>query len=420
MIKSKFILKATVAAAVLCLSLSTVTNTYAIHSKGITVKKELKETNVYIVGDSTACIYGFDDSYAVPRAGWGMYLQDYLDDSAKVIDLALAGRSSKSFTTEDEYNELLENLKEGDFLIIQFGHNDAKNKNEEDIATRYTDPSGDINTESSFKYSLYNNYIKIAKDKGAVPILITPVSRRNFDDNNKIKDTHGLYDDAVRELADELDIECIDMTSITADLYNKMGAEGTRNMHAVYYDSEKGENGLDNTHFNHIGGKYIAEIVAEQLVNIPNDINKYVDETKLSNVMNEYVTRSEFIGMLLRLVGKNEKADSAFLDVNAETKNADYINLSKKLGISLGDGKGNFMPDKYLTYDEMNTFIYRLFGDEENDINKTTASNKNQYVTNAECLETLRFVFENYLSKNTSDVQENQTIEDLEKVENTK
>ncbi|MBR1736681.1 MAG: hypothetical protein IJ736_06640, partial [Firmicutes bacterium] len=158
---------------------------------------------IYIVGDSTACIYGKDDKYAIPRGGWGMYFQDFLKDGPEVIDLALSGRSSKSFTSEEEYQKLKDELGSGDYLIIQFGHNDQKKSSDEDLEKRYTDPEGGKDDEGSFKNSLYTNYIKLAQDKGAKPIILTPVTRRSFDEKGKIKDVHGLYDDAVRELASE-------------------------------------------------------------------------------------------------------------------------------------------------------------------------------------------------------------------------
>ena len=147
--------------------------------------------DVFIAGDSTACEYGFDENYALPRAGWGMYFGKYVKD-VNVTDYALSGRSSKSFTTEDNYYKLMRDVGEGDYVIIQFGHNDAKNSSDEDKELRYTDPKGDKDTEGSFKNSLYKNYILPVQEKGATPILLTPISRRNFEDTGKVKDSHGL------------------------------------------------------------------------------------------------------------------------------------------------------------------------------------------------------------------------------------
>ena len=271
--------------------------------------KEIKETTVYIVGDSTSCEYGYDENYAIPRAGWGMYLSEFLNDKAKVVNLALAGRSSKSFTIEENYKKLFENIKEGDFLLIQFGHNDEKNKTEEDLKTRYTDPQGDVNTEGSFKNSLYMNYILPAWEKGAVPVLISPVSRRKFDENGFLTNSHGLYDDAVMELAKEKDIYFIDMTYITESLYsNNLEINETKDFHAVYKDFSKG---IDNTHYSHTGAKHIAMVFAAAVIQkeisaseyilspyvlSPNDFNKKIETM-------EYISKGNFISLLMRAAG---------------------------------------------------------------------------------------------------------------------
>ena len=139
------------------------------------------ETNIFIVGDSTSCIYGYDDNYALPRAGWGMYLGDFLRSKYHVEDFAMSGRSSKSFATEDNYKKLLSEMNEGDYVLIQFGHNDAKKSNENDLKNRYTDSEGDINTEGSFKNSLYKNYIEPAERKRVQrPVLVTPIVRHEL------------------------------------------------------------------------------------------------------------------------------------------------------------------------------------------------------------------------------------------------
>ena len=205
--------------AILALSLSAVMFTTGMGAVNTMAEEKNK---IFIVGDSTACKYGSDDNYAVPRAGWGMYLDMFTHD-AEVVDLAKSGRSSKSLTVEDEYKTLLNDMGKGDYLLIQFGLNDAKKSSEEDIQTRYTDPEGDKDTEGSFKNSLYKNYVVPAIEKGAKPILITPISRRSFNDDGTVKDTHGLYDDCVRELAKELDIPCVDATKLTAELYKDEG-----------------------------------------------------------------------------------------------------------------------------------------------------------------------------------------------------
>lgn len=320
---------------------------------------DLRETTVYVLGDSTACIYAEDETYAVPRGGWAMYLQNYLDSKAQVVDLALGGRSSKSFIKEPEYETFTSNLKAGDYVIIQFGHNDAKSSNEEDLANRYTDPLGDIESDSSFRYHLYNNYIKFALDKGAYPILISPVSRRKFDDNGKIQDTHKDYDDTVRALAQETNTPFIDMTAITEEYYNNLGVEDTKLMHALYNDRTKSE-GIDNTHYSHYGANVIARTVAENLLKLDTGLKNYVVESKFSATDNNYITKGEFTALITRALSlESEGADELFDDVPENADNVKYIAYAKALGVVAGGLDGNMGFSEYITRQDAAAIAYR-------------------------------------------------------------
>ncbi len=320
------------------------------------VMAEDNDVKIFIVGDSTACIYESDDNYAVPRAGWGMYLDKYVQN-AQVVDLAKSGRSSKSLTAEEEYQTLLNEMGEGDYLIIQFGHNDAKKSSEEDIATRYTDPEGDKDTEGSFKNSLYTNYIVPAEEKGVTPILATPIARRSFDEDGSVKDTHGLYDDAVRELAEELYIPCVDATAITTELYNETGLEDTAAFHAIYKDVAKGDKGHDNTHLNHYGANVVAYNIAKSFSNI-DGISDYIT---LSSGEANNISRAEFTYGIVRVVGGEyaENTNASFPDVDTDSAYAAAISTAKELGIVTGDDKGNFNPDDAINMQEMCTIAAR-------------------------------------------------------------
>ncbi len=311
-------------------------------------EENLQETTVYIVGDSTACEYDYDKNYAIPRAGWGMYLSKFLNPKATVVDLALGGRSSKSFTTEENYSKLKENLKKGDYLLIQFGHNDAKQKTEDDIATRFTNPEGNKETEGSFQNSLYENYIKLAEEKGATPILISPVSRRKFDKNNKVTDSHALYDDAVRALANDIGVEFIDMTEITEKLYNNLGTEISKVYHSAYNDISKN---VDNTHFNTFGAYNIASMIATEQTSL----SKYVNLQKA-----ESLTRGEFVESLMRAIQEPAPSNAeSFKDVKSSSSYANALSVAKKAGIAKGDKNGNFNPEGKITLQDAITLTMR-------------------------------------------------------------
>ena len=186
--------------------------------------------NLWVVGDST--LSSFEDKYYLPRYGYGTKLQEYLDDEIIVKNIALSGRSSKSYTTEPEYQTLLSGMKKDDYLIIGFGHNDEKTEND-----RYTQGEGDYLTQGTFAFSLYNNYIKKAQEAGCTPILCTPIVRRSPDGKWNGQMLHvtapvgeykgGDYPKAIRDLARQLNIALVDMTMMTKEMYDRLGADET-------------------------------------------------------------------------------------------------------------------------------------------------------------------------------------------------
>jgi pectinesterase len=214
----------------------------------IAVHAPASATDIFIAGDSTASIYGPESH---PRTGWGQVLGDFYTANINVIDLAQSGRSSKSFIDEGFFAGLERQIGPGDLLLVQFGHNDEKIHSPE----RYTAP------ETDFKEYL-GKYIDMAREKGATPVLLTPVVRRKFD-NGKLVPTHGKYPDAVRELAEKTETAIIDMTRLSGQYVAGLGEEQSK---AVYLHM-KGPQGRveDNTHFSETGAYAMAALVVEGL-----------------------------------------------------------------------------------------------------------------------------------------------------------
>ena len=206
-----------------------------------------------MIGDSTMAI---KDPKAFPETGWGMPFVQFWDSTVKVDNRSKNGRSSKSFTAEGLWKPVIENMSEGDYLIIQFGHNDeSKEKGE-----RYSTPE-------EFKANLAS-YITQARSRKAIPILITPVGRRKFDETGKVRDTHLGYSDLVKQVAKEQNTLLIDLDKKSRELYNQLGPENTK---LLFMQLEPGENPSypdgqkDNTHFNEYGARRIAELVLQGL-----------------------------------------------------------------------------------------------------------------------------------------------------------
>ena len=267
-------------------SKSVASNAVEYEVKAQEEEKELSEqlgktATIYVVGDSTVCDYRPKlDDYYLPRYGYGTQLYNYLnleEGEAQINNLALSGRSSLSFLTEPEYNTLKNSIKEGDYLIIGFGHNDEKSAE----AARFTDPNPDYQTPTnakgspSFQYTLYENYVKLAKDKGATPILCTPIVRYNATGSYTGSVAHvtsdGDYPAAIKKLGADTGTAVVDLTKITADYYTANN-DDAKYFHAFTTYNESGSDkipdGIDTTHINMYGAKMISYWFAS---NLPKD-----------------------------------------------------------------------------------------------------------------------------------------------------
>ena len=226
---------------------------------------------LWVVGDST--LSAFDDKYFYPRYGYGTMLDRYLDGEIKVQNLALSGRSSKSYLDEPEYRTLCEGMGEGDFLLMGFGHNDEKPE-----AGRFTAANGDYLTDGSFAACLYENYIRPALKAGCQPILATPIVRRSATGQWTAEELHvtqaagefpgGDYPQAVHMLSEDLakkeqvQVPVVDMTAITKKFYESLGPQETVYIHA--WPSDKIMS-VDNTHTNIWGARVNAYFVLQEI-----------------------------------------------------------------------------------------------------------------------------------------------------------
>ena len=264
--------------------------------KAITSVANTKGTKLYVVGDST--LSSFNDPYYYPRYGYGTKLQDYLNEKKiEVINLAMSGRSSLSFLTEANYKTLMNNIKKGDYLIIGFGHNDEKAEQ-----SRYTNPNGSKEDKGSFKNVLYENYIKLALDKKATPILATPIVRRapgkSYEGSyvHITKDQEGFpggdYPKAIRELGKECGVLVVDNTAWTKSLYEKSGDEGTLKFHA--WVGHKPQS-VDNTHLNTYGASVIAYNVVQEMAKGDKKFAKLVNKNAAAPTEAILVKNSSYV-----------------------------------------------------------------------------------------------------------------------------
>jgi lysophospholipase L1-like esterase len=208
---------------------------------------------VFMIGDSTMANKPLD----LPERGWGMALGQFFVDPAMIQNHAVNGRSTKSFIDEGRWQKVLTELKPGDFVIIQFAHNDEKREDPK----RYADPSG------SFRDNL-RRFITESRAKGANPILATPVCRRKFNAAGKLVDTHGAYPDAVRAVAKTERVPLLDLERATAKWLETAGDEPSKKFfmwiepgtHPKIPDGRK-----DDTHFVESGAKAVASLAVAQI-----------------------------------------------------------------------------------------------------------------------------------------------------------
>ena len=265
-----------------------------------------KTTTIFIIGDSTAA--NKDISKGKLERGWGMVLQSYFDDNIRVDNRALNGRSSLSFINEGRWDAVLKSMKPGDYVIIQFGHNDEKPK-----ADRHTDPG------STFDYNLAK-FVRETREHGGIPVLMNCVVRRNFfvkapeiDDDEKLRtqtfkdgvkmvegdtliDTHGLYRVAPRDVAQRMNVHFVDANQITHDLEQGLGTEASKKLHMWFLpgtEPSEPKGKQDNTHYSVYGAHVVARLLADALCQEVPVLKKYrcdADYTVDRNGRGQYLT----------------------------------------------------------------------------------------------------------------------------------
>ncbi|WP_197089572.1 rhamnogalacturonan acetylesterase [Bacillus sp. SA1-12] len=219
-----------------------------------------KTYTIYLAGDST--VEDVSPEHG-KKQGWGQQLHPFFTKKVRIFNKAKGGRSTKSFMDEGRLHEIINLLQKGDYLFIQFGHNDQKIED----ASRGTEPF------TTYQENL-TNYIIQARDKGAIPILVTPVNRRVFDERGKLIDTLGEYPEAMRQLAALLHVPLIDLNQKSKQLYEKWGAEETKKLFAWYDELALQTTPPDDTHFSEYGAKKMAELVVESIKELELEISK--------------------------------------------------------------------------------------------------------------------------------------------------
>ncbi len=227
------------------------------------VLPEKQETTVYLIGDSTMAD---KEVKAYPETGWGMPFHYFFDSTVAVDNRAKNGRSTRTFIEEGRWKPVVENLKEGDYVLIQFGHND-------EVPTKksYTTPQ-------QFTANLVK-FVTESRNKKAVPVLITPVARRKFDSSGKIEETHAIYTQLVKDVAAKYKVPLIDLDKKSQELLQQFGPDDSKYLYNYLAPGENPhypEGHKDDTHFSELGARKMAEIVLSEIKNLNLDLAQHI------------------------------------------------------------------------------------------------------------------------------------------------
>jgi lysophospholipase L1-like esterase len=222
----------------------------AVFTAALPAAQAQRAPRVHLAGDSTMA-----DKPTVPpnpEHGWGQLLPKFFRDAAVIVNHAANGRSTRSFIAEGRWQTLLDALRPGDWVIIQFGHNDEK-----------IFPTA----RGEFQENL-RRFVADVRAREAKPVLATPCARRFFDEAGKLVDTHGDYLDAVRAVAMETSVPLLEMNLLTMELERAHGIEGSKRLHlwiaaGVYQRQPDGYE--DNTHYSEYGAERVAALAVQEI-----------------------------------------------------------------------------------------------------------------------------------------------------------
>lgn len=217
--------------------------------------------HIFLIGDSTMTDQKLDKGDGM--RGWGQLLPEFFADPRKFTNHAISGRSTKSFINEGRWAIVIGQIAPGDFLIVQFGHNDEK----QDQPTLHTEPRG------AYQENL-RRFIRESRAKGGHPILATPVARRRWSDANELVNTHGDYPAAMREVAKEEKVPLLELTTATEAMIRRHGVEESKRLFTwIAPDTiPQFPKGLrDDTHFSEYGARAVAAIAVAEMrrLNLP-------------------------------------------------------------------------------------------------------------------------------------------------------
>lgn len=231
-----------------------------------------QQPTLYLIGDSTMADKKDPDKN--PEHGWGQMLPELMTSAITIENHAVNGRSSRSFIDENKWKTVQNKLKTGDFVFIQFGHNDEKIQD----STRFTNPY------TQYWHNL-EKFVRETREKGAAPIVLSSIVRRNFNKEGVLVDTHGDYPLVTRLVAQKMEVPFIDMGWLTERLEIQYGPEGSKKIHlhlAPGDDPYEPDGRDDDTHLSEMGATLEASLVLKDIARQGLELREYIKPEVLS------------------------------------------------------------------------------------------------------------------------------------------
>lgn len=225
-----------------------------------------QQITIYTIGDSTMANKKNPDLN--PEHGWVQVLPQFFKNQVKIDNRAVNGRSTRSFIKENRWDLIHKNLNKGDYVFIQFGHNDQK----------INDPDRYTNPHTTYRNNLIR-FVLEAREKGAKPVLFSSIARRNFNENGTLVDTHGAYPLETRLVAIEYKVPFIDLQYLTEKLEESYGVEGSKKLHLHYESGEHPyykDGKQDDTHLSELGATEVAKLFVSELKKKVPDLITYL------------------------------------------------------------------------------------------------------------------------------------------------
>lgn len=308
--------------------------------------EEKRKPVIFMIGDSTMATKNLANMN--PERGWGHMLPGFLSDGITVDNHAKNGASTKSFITEGRWDKVVERIRPGDYVFIEFGHNDAPHKGE-----RSTVAGG------SYDDNL-RRFVTETRSKGGKPVLFTSIVRRKFNEDSTLVDTHGAYIQAVKNVAAELKVPMVDLNALTHKFVQELGVERSKDyfMHVAPGTIPLCPEGRqDDTHLNVKGARAVASIAVDAIAKEVPELAQYVrhyDFVVAKDGSGDFFTVQEAINAVPDLRGSRRTT----ILVREGEYNEKIIVPKSKINLSL-IGQGNAV----LTYDDYASKT-NIFGEE--------------------------------------------------------